>query len=65
MIKKYIGATGDALVYAWGRFRGVNDEDRVVSPTPAPGDTKPIGAIGGISVGTLMLAGLAYMFLKR
>lgn len=65
-IKKYIGATGDALAYAWERFRGVGEEKPPLgSANEVPTAGAPVGAIGGISMGTILIAGLAYMFLKR
>ena len=64
-IKKYIGATGDALVFAWQRFRGVEEDPPLGSKDTVPTAPAVGVGLGGISMGTLILAGLAYMFLKR
>ena len=66
-VKKYIGATGDALAYAWEKFRGVGEEAPPLgSANTIPPTAPPVGAaIGGISMGTILIAGIAYMFLKR
>lgn len=67
-VKKYIGATGDALVYAWQRFKGVGAETEppLGSKDTYKGNGLAVGeTVGGISIGTILLIGVAWFLFKR
>lgn len=63
-IKKYVGAAGDAIAIVWQKLRGTTEAVGEKPPLGAQA-TAPAPAIAGISTGTLLLIGLAWMLLKR
>lgn len=68
-IKKYVGVAGDALVDIWRAIRTEDASPEAKPPVGAqdtfakPGSL-PSGLLG-IPIGTLMLVGLAYFFLRK
>lgn len=64
-IKKYVGATGDALAIVWQKLRG--DYSPEAEPPVGAKDAvaAPGAAVAGISTGTLLLIALVWMLMKR